>query len=295
MTTDSAAVCVYNIFILCYGGKTLKKRITALFTAAVFVLLSFVSALPAFVVGESGTRYATPDRYNDHDYQAVVSFLEIEDGNGVKNGEKLCERLGTEYDPEDPRSWSVYNERLGISIGMVFAMDYTQEHRLQMCLLSDAFEGAEDPDMMPCGELDLSNNPYLPFDMIGTDGEGTIGTGYTGGDRFVAAAYGNEGYHFAEWRTEDGEFISDEHILYADETDAARIVAVFEQDEIIPGDVNGDGTVDMTDALLVMRAVLSLIEFSPEQMEAAEMNGDGEINMADALLILRMSLGLRGE
>ena len=452
----------------------MKKRITALFTAAVFVLLSFVSALPAFAVRESGTRYATPDRYNDHDYQAVVSFLEIEDGNGVKNGEKLCERLGTEYDPEDPRSWSVYSETLGLSIGIVFAMDYTQEHRLQMFLLSDVFEGVEDPDMMPCGaldlsdcgalyrvetaltnvtsldlsgckslsvcycfnqplltsvdlsgcrtlldicfsetplaaidvsdcealeylwgwntalealdvsncpallaldvnntqiasidlshnpelrdfrcagcqiteldlshnpklelvytanmplasldltgcsslsyiscynaalteldasdcaaletlycgnnflteldvsgcpelailscyynylteldlsnnpllselicvynaltELDLSNNPYLPFDRISTDGMGTIGTGYSE-ESFVAAAYGAMGHPFLRWTSEDGEFISDEYILYPDETEETRVVAVFEGDKAAGAEADAENLI----------------------------------------------------
>ena len=43
----------------------------------------------------------TPDGYNDNDYQKLVTFLELVDENGVKNGEKLSEN----YDPQDPATW----------------------------------------------------------------------------------------------------------------------------------------------------------------------------------------------
>lgn len=57
------------------------------------------------------------------------------------------------------------------------------------------------------------------------------------------------------------------------------------------GDANGDGVVDLTDALLVLRRSMGLIP-SLACPEAADMNGDGAINVQDALMILRRSMGL---
>ena len=74
----------------------MKKRIAALITAA----LLLVCMMPLSSLAD-GTRYPTPDGYNDNDYQKLVTFLELVDGNGVKNGEKLSES----YDPQDPATW----------------------------------------------------------------------------------------------------------------------------------------------------------------------------------------------
>ena len=71
----------------------MKKRIAALITAA----LLLVCMMPLSSLAD-GTRYPTPDGYNDNDYQKLVTFLELVDENGVKNGEKLS----GSYDPQDP-------------------------------------------------------------------------------------------------------------------------------------------------------------------------------------------------
>ena len=47
---------------------------------------------------------------DEHDYNAVRSFLEIADENGVKNGEKLSAKYGLVYNPDDPGTWSEYVE-----------------------------------------------------------------------------------------------------------------------------------------------------------------------------------------
>lgn len=61
-----------------------------------------------------------------------------------------------------------------------------------------------------------------------------------------------------------------------------------------PGDVNGDGSVSVDDALLVLRASLTLVQLSAEQAEAADINNDGIVDMTDALVILRIAMGLIG-
>ncbi len=59
-----------------------------------------------------------------------------------------------------------------------------------------------------------------------------------------------------------------------------------------PGDVDGDGDVTVTDALLAMRGALGLMELDDAQYSAADYDGDGEVTVTDALLIMRTALGL---
>lgn len=44
--------------------------------------------------------------YNEYDVAKLREFLEIEDENGVKNGEKIVRIEGDYYDPDDPSTWS---------------------------------------------------------------------------------------------------------------------------------------------------------------------------------------------
>ena len=60
----------------------------------------------------------------------------------------------------------------------------------------------------------------------------------------------------------------------------------------IPGDVNDDGEVDLSDAIMV--TYYSLHEIPSNFNEAAaDMNGDGEIDLSDAIIIIYMSLGVK--
>ncbi|MCH5279443.1 MAG: S8 family serine peptidase [Christensenellaceae bacterium] len=61
----------------------------------------------------------------------------------------------------------------------------------------------------------------------------------------------------------------------------------------VPGDINGNGVVEVADALLVMRHVLGLIELDDATLALADVDGDGTVRMVDALLILRMALGFQ--
>jgi hypothetical protein len=69
----------------------------------------------------------------------------------------------------------------------------------------------------------------------------------------------------------------------------------------VKGDVNGDGVVDVTDALLVMQAVTNSALQTPALLASADVApldangvpvGDGQITLADALLILQKAVGL---
>ncbi len=57
------------------------------------------------------------------------------------------------------------------------------------------------------------------------------------------------------------------------------------------GDVNGDGTFDQTDVVLVLQAIVGKTTLSPAQQLAADINGDGAVDVADAVLMLQQLVG----
>ena len=62
--------------------------------------------------------------------------------------------------------------------------------------------------------------------------------------------------------------------------------------DVVLGDVNGDGSVDTTDAKLVMQYDLGLIDETGLELAAADVNGDGSVDTTDAKLIMQLDLGL---
>ena len=58
------------------------------------------------------------------------------------------------------------------------------------------------------------------------------------------------------------------------------------------GDVDGSGTVNANDALLLMRCVLGLVEETDLDLSVGDYDGDGSVNANDALTIMRFALGL---
>lgn len=57
------------------------------------------------------------------------------------------------------------------------------------------------------------------------------------------------------------------------------------------GDVNGNGAVEVSDAVLALRNAIGLLELTPDQIERADMNNDGVVQVADAVSILRLAIG----
>ncbi len=62
--------------------------------------------------------------------------------------------------------------------------------------------------------------------------------------------------------------------------------------DVLLGDADLDGDVDMADALLTMRHAMNMITLSDEALEAADVDLDGDADSADALLIMRYAQGL---
>ena len=58
------------------------------------------------------------------------------------------------------------------------------------------------------------------------------------------------------------------------------------------GDLDGDGDLTASDALIILRASAGLTELSDAEMKLADYNSDGDITSEDALAVLRFSAGL---
>lgn len=64
------------------------------------------------------------------------------------------------------------------------------------------------------------------------------------------------------------------------------------EDGALPGDVDGDGSVSISDALSILRHSMGVELLEGDALAAADVNGDGSVLAFDALLALRASLGL---
>ena len=61
---------------------------------------------------------------------------------------------------------------------------------------------------------------------------------------------------------------------------------------VIYGDVNGDGKVNVLDAIIINRYTISLSEINGVCMTGADVNRDGKVNVLDAIIINRYTIGL---
>jgi hypothetical protein len=59
-----------------------------------------------------------------------------------------------------------------------------------------------------------------------------------------------------------------------------------------PGDINGDGEIDVQDVTLTLQYVLGTHLLDEEQLAASDVNGDGVVDVIDVTLILKFALGL---
>ena len=63
-----------------------------------------------------------------------------------------------------------------------------------------------------------------------------------------------------------------------------------EEPDFTPGDVDCDGSLTVTDALMILRRAMGILQLPTD--EAADYNGDGTVDVSDALTVLRVSMGL---
>lgn len=96
-------------------------------------------------------------------------------------------------------------------------------------------------------------------------------------------------------RNEDGTAMA--ITLESSSTNNFRPVALFTfeyaktEPDVMYGDVNGDNTIDVSDALLVCQFYLGNVAPTDAQNAAADVNGDGAVDVSDALMICQFYLG----
>lgn len=85
------------------------------------------------------------------------------------------------------------------------------------------------------------------------------------------------------------------YIFVSTTDEALKVVASFKYGKnpgYMLGDVTGEGTINVSDALLALKIAVGSIE-SPTEIEkiTADVNSDGAVNVSDALLILKYAVG----
>ena len=143
------------------------KRKLKVIAAILLVLIMFISAMPMQLAAEAmtplTTRYATPDGYNDHDYQKMVAFFEQTDEIGVRNGEKLS----VNYDPTDPGTWW---EADGSEIGVEWTVDDDEYRICEIRIGSSSLGMMGNLDVSGCtglDRLDCSENQLTEINVSG--------------------------------------------------------------------------------------------------------------------------------
>ncbi len=101
------------------------------------------------------------------------------------------------------------------------------------------------------------------------------------------------GYSFAGWFNAAGASISNDPVYAITATSETVFNARFtDTSSIIPGDVDGDGEVTISDAIAAMRAGMGVIQLTGDALIAGDMNNDGTIAIDDAMTIMRIAMGL---
>lgn len=68
--------------------------------------------------------------------------------------------------------------------------------------------------------------------------------------------------------------------------------AVYAEDTIVLGDVNGSGAADTDDVISVLRMASGM---EPADLSVADMNGDGIVSLSDALAVLEAAANIGGD
>ena len=72
----------------------------------------------------------------------------------------------------------------------------------------------------------------------------------------------------------------------------ASCTITVEDDDILYGDVTGEGTISVSDAIMVLRHVVGIANIPEESKILADVNDDNKIDVSDAIIILRYIVGL---
>jgi uncharacterized repeat protein (TIGR02543 family) len=131
----------------------------------------------------------------------------------------------------------------------------------------------------------------LTVNVIG-DGSVTLdpaGGSYTYGTLVQLTADADTGWIFSGWSDDLSGSTNPETITMDGNK---TVTATFTAETDIIGDVNGDGIVNSTDALIVLSCDVGIDTSAYCPMNRGDVNGDGLVNSTDALIILSYDVGI---
>ncbi len=101
----------------------------------------------------------------------------------------------------------------------------------------------------------------------------------------------SNGHYTFEWRyTKDYSVNSGDDAAYLDD-----VALITSEPQYLLGDVDGNGEVTVTDALLALRYAMHIVDLDETALLAGDVDYTGDVTVTDALLIMRYSMGLLGE
>ena len=113
-------------------------------------------------------------------------------------------------------------------------------------------------------------------------------------DTIILPSLSHTDYVFRGWSfNEDGS-----GPIYAESTSikvtsSIKLYAVWGRESVLLlGDLNGDGTIDAGDAVIISRYDAGEITLTADQLKAGDINGDGVVDAGDAVIISRYDAGL---
>jgi hypothetical protein len=128
-----------------------------------------------------------------------------------------------------------------------------------------------------------NNYDYLKFLVNGSQINQICGTTSWATITYTASS---DGLYVFNWKyTKDVSVSSGSDCGYVDNVLYTPNTPIY-----ILGDANTDGIVDSSDALILLRYSLGMIDLDPEILAYCDVNGDGVVDSTDALEILRASL-----
>lgn len=90
----------------------------------------------------------------------------------------------------------------------------------------------------------------------------------------------HDGYTFIGWDR-----------VFANVTSDITVKAMYDADAVT-GDVNGDGSVNTADAVVILKYSAEMIQLDNTQLISGDTNHDSKVNTADAVLILKYAAGM---
>ncbi|MCR5611503.1 MAG: dockerin type I repeat-containing protein [Clostridiales bacterium] len=129
-----------------------------------------------------------------------------------------------------------------------------------------------------------SEDNYDWFDFY-VDGTRLVHDSGDVGIQFVSYEVKTTGVHTFVWRyTKDGDRSEGDDIVKISEVRVELAAGLL-------GDVDGNGKVEATDALLALRMAMGIIE-TPYDIYVIDVDGNNKVEATDALLILRYAMGI---